>query len=268
MHKGTVSPQFMDWKERAKIQDEYQAKLFEILSELESKVGGNSVRNVLTSSLDVVMQKDSERHSEGFDRFNNENELKKWLWDHLHSDFHLYQEVPGTHKYSHKGVIVDFIAYPRQHLLDSGFINMPFGIEVKHIAQELGFIKKTSRALWQAASYNQCSFILKNKTKTRNFSLPFCLLFSNLSFGDEFNLIKEFDRNLVNEKSAWRGMVHLANHAGVGLLSITGSKHLCRNWYIKFASGTYFSGGFDNTGNRSYRMSDENLVTKQRVGNF
>ena len=62
-------------------------------------------------------------------------------------------------------------------------------------------------------------------------------------------------------------MIHVANHARVGTLSINGDKQGLTGWGIRFAGGTYFvrSAYNDET---TYRLSNSDTINKMRIGNF
>lgn len=90
--------------------------------------------------------------------FSTEAELKQWLTAHLVEDFDLFPEVPGRHVAEGVTVQIDYLAYPRPHLLAAGFLPSHFGIEVKHLNQADGFSHKAARALWQTVSYTDAEF--------------------------------------------------------------------------------------------------------------
>ena len=54
-------------------------------------------------------------------RFTSEDELKLWLEAHLADDFDLVREVVGSHLAERTRVQIDYIAYPRPHLVAAGF---------------------------------------------------------------------------------------------------------------------------------------------------
>lgn len=43
-----------------------------------------------------------------------------------------------------------------------------------------------------------------------------------------------------NDQSVWNGMLHLANHANVGILYIFGQRESPTGWDIRFAGNVYF----------------------------
>lgn len=198
-------------------------------------------------------------------RFADEPALKRWLVDHLAEDFELTPEVAGRHLAEGVRVEIDFMAFPKPHLIDAGFVPRHFGIEVKHINQEDGFSRKASRALWQTVSYTDSEF----EIGTSLVKPTFAMLFSNLSFEAERLLLRNFGSQRENDLVLWRGLLQLANHANVGTLDIRGTATDWRGWAMRFSTGgTYFSRRHSRSVLPVYRKSNGHLVDKVRVGNF
>jgi hypothetical protein len=193
----------------------------------------------------------------------SEPALKAWLVRLLSQDFDLTPEVPGKHLFEEASVTIDYIARAKPHLVEEGFTADPFGIEVKHLKADDGFSSKASRGFWQTISYTDCEFNL-NETPTR---LRFAVLFSNMSFNDEVALLRNFGSLTENDWAVWRAFCQLANHAQVATLAVKGTKDAPKGWAFKFSGGTYFTARFTQ-GGASYRLSDSNLITKTRIGNF
>ncbi len=195
-----------------------------------------------------------------FQRFLSETELKVWLETWIGADFEVFTEVPGVHLTENVGVKIDYVLRPRQHLVDAGFLPGPVGLEVKYLRQESGFSSRASRFVWQAVSYTDCQFNLPDGP-TR---LPRVLLFSNMSFEDEYNLLKGTAPNVYeNEKAKWTALLELANHANVGNLVVFGGRGNRLGWKIKFAAGTYFS-----RFRSEFSLHNAQLFNKIRIGNF
>lgn len=195
--------------------------------------------------------------------FSTEKELKEWVFKLLINDFHIYPEVTGTHITESLKVRIDYVLYPKAHLIEQGFEPAPFGIEVKYLTQAKDFSHKASRGIWQAISYNDCEFSIKDK----KFRLKFCLLFSNLSFSDERKLLELHSDHTDGKSMKWTGMLNVANHAKIGVLKIIGKKERVRGWSISFTGGTYFNCHIDKN-EISYKLSNTNTINKIRVGNF
>ena len=243
--------------------EEANEKLSNFLEQFEEEFGEEKViKSLIAQTVERKKKLYSER-KEKTDRFTSEKELQHWFTTHLQEDFHIYKEVPGVHLAENTNVRIDFILYPKEHLISEGFVEEPFGVEVKYFKQEEGFTHKTSRGIWQTISYNDCLFKIKDK----EFKTKFCLLFSNLSFSSETALIKNLGYEWENDQIEWSGMIHVANHARVGTLSINGDKQGLTGWGIRFAGGTYFvrSAYNDET---TYRLSNSDTINKMRIGNF
>ncbi|WP_412522365.1 hypothetical protein [Shewanella algae] len=250
--------------------DEYQAtrkklekSLDAIKEELIDSLGEEVAARYLTNAIVSIRKKQYLENVKSTDRFTCEDELKRWLVKYLSEDFDLFPEVCGYHQFENVNVRIDFIAFPKKHLIDKGFCAEPFGIEVKYFNQENGFTRKTSRGFWQAISYNDCWFDLNGHST----KLKFSLLFSNLAFEAEMKLVRNYGYNNENDVMEWIGMLHLANHANVGLLGVYGDKHNCLSWAIKFAGGVYFSAS-KRPDKIDFRLSNSNVINKVRIGNF
>lgn len=195
-----------------------------------------------------------------FHLFSSEVELKEWLEAWIGADFEVFKEVPGVHLTEKVGVKIDYVLKPKQHLTDAGFLPGPVGLEVKHLRQESSFSSRASRFVWQAVSYTDCEFNLPEG----QIRLPRVLLFSNMSFEDEYSLLKGVTPNIYeNEKAKWTALLELANHANVGNLVMYGGRDNRLGWKIKFAAGTYFS-RFRN----ECSLRNAQLFNKIRIGNF
>ena len=215
-------------KAHEKLQTTYseERKLSNLLEQFEEEFGEEKViKSLIAQTVERKKKLYSER-KEKTDRFTSEKELQHWFTTHLQEDFHIYKEVPGVHLAENTNVRIDFILYPKEHLISEGFVEEPFGVEVKYFKQEEGFTHKTSRGIWQTISYNDCLFKIKDK----EFKTKFCLLFSNLSFSSETALIKNLGYEWENDQIEWSGMIHVANHARVGTLSINGDKQGLTGW--------------------------------------
>ena len=195
-----------------------------------------------------------------FQRFSSEAELKAWLEAWIGTDFEVFKEVSGVHLTENVGVKIDYVLRPKQHLIDAGFLPGPVGLEVKYLRQEASFSSRASRFVWQAVSYTDCQFNFPDGPAR----LPRVLLFSNMSFDDEYSLLKGVAPNVYeNEKAKWTALLELANHANVGNLVISGGRDNRLGWKIKFAAGTYFS-RFQS----GCSLHNAQLFNKIRIGNF
>lgn len=195
-----------------------------------------------------------------FQRFSSEAELKAWLEAWIGADFDVFKEVSGVHLTENVGVKIDYVLKPKQHLIEAGFLPGPVGLEVKFLRQEDSFSSRASRFVWQAVSYTDCRFNLPEGPAR----LPRVLLFSNMSFEEEYGLLKGVSPSVYeNEKAKWTALLELANHANVGNLVMYGGRDNRMGWKIKFAAGTYFSRFRDGSS-----LHNAQLFNKIRIGNF
>jgi hypothetical protein len=199
----------------------------------------------------------------GKKRFSSEQELKAWLVKFLAHDFDLTPEVRGVHLSGGVDVTIDYIARAKPHLIAKGFTPDPFGIEVKHFRVEEDFSSKAAKGFWQTISYTDCEFNLGEAPGR----LRFGVLFSNMAFKDEASLVKNFGSTTENDLAVWRAFCQLANHAQVATLEVKGVADAAKGWALKFSGGTYFTARSVPDG-WTYRLSNNHLIEKCRVGNF
>jgi len=230
---------------------------------LVQQFGVNEAVGFLIKETVRLKKRTHDEFEQEVSRFKSEGELKKWFESQFSKDFEISREVKGRHLAEDVPVRIDYLLRARKHMLEAGFDARPFGVEVKYFCQEDGFTHKTSRALWQTISYNDCEFDLEGVLQKPKF----CLVFSNLSFKDELHLVKSFGLEYENDKVEWRGMLHLANHANVGCLNAKGTRDQCGGWEMRFVGGIYFS-CFTYHGKSTYQKSNENVINKVRIGNF
>lgn len=263
--KNPAAAQWLaDKKEMERAQAErVHALVDQCTLQLCAEIGEEQTANELGKRVVALRAKHREQLLLETPRFGSERELKQWLESHLSEDFELYSEVPGQHIATGTRVQIDYLAYPRQHLIDQGFAATHFGIEAKHLEPFDRFSHKASRALWQAVSYSDAAFELNGLTVRPKFAL----LFSNMSFEDERGLLDHLGKPFENDWALWRGLLQLANHANVGTLDIRGHANAWKGWKMAFSGGTYFYRRHYQE-KREYRLSDSNLVEKVRIGNF
>ncbi len=239
------------------------ARLAENVDSLVEQFGVTHAIRFLVRETVRLKKRAHDEFIQDVNRFSSEAELKSWFEINFSKDFHIASEVEGRHLAENVPVRIDYVLKARQHLLDVGFDRRPFGVEVKFFRQEDGFTHKTSRGVWQTISYNDCEFNLEGDRVKPKFSL----LFSNLSFEQELQLVNSFGHEFENDKFEWIGMIHLANHANVGSLNVKGTRDSFRGWGMEFAGGVYFSCGIWH-GRSTYSKSNENIINKVRIGNF
>jgi hypothetical protein len=192
--------------------------------------------------------------------FTSEPELRDWLDAWISEDFHVLREVPRRHLTEGTRVKLDYVITPRIHLLQAGFKPGPLGLEVKHLPVDGGFSPKASRFIWQAVSYTDCEFELEDE----RVRLPRVLLFSNMSFDDELEMLRGIEHSVLsNDRAKWAALLELANHANVGNVEMYGTRDRRDGWRIAFATGIYF-----RRRGSEFSLSNPNLFEKVRIGNF
>jgi hypothetical protein len=228
-----------------------------------SDVDEATAADVLAKEASAIRQGHWHARLTEADRFEGEPELKTWLEAHLSEDFVLKPEVVGRHTSKGERVQIDYVAYPKPHLIEQGFVPDYFGIEAKYLDQADGFSHKASRGIWQTVSYTDSTFFVDQEWRR----LKFALFFSNLAFEEERGLLKDFGTQHDNDRMTWHALLQLANHANVGALEILGNRHAWNGWKMAFSGGSYFR---RSTRNRraAYALSNANMINKVRIGNF
>lgn len=272
---------------REKLVQQNPAALVELESHLQQRIDSkNHTYSTIDAAIEAVVATNSKEHvadlflrriaplrrelrairAAKVSRFLSEDELKRWMVTWLDTDFFVHKEVAGRHMSSNIGVVIDYVLYPKEHLINEGFIAGYFGLEVKYICQDSGFSRKASRGIWQTISYTDSVFTLDGKETP----LSFALLFSNLSFQAEQDLLETFRGHhyAENDQAEWSAMLQLANHANVGTFRMLGERDSWRGWSIVFSVGAAYFTRADSKGVSKYTLGDRNLIEKVRVGNF
>ncbi len=193
-------------------------------------------------------------------RFGTEKDLADWLEGWIRQDFEVWKEVPGMHLAEQARVRIDYVLRPKQHLVEAGFHDGFFGMELKLLPIEHGFSPKASRAVRQAMSYIDCEFDLEAEMVR----LPRVLLFTNMSFEFERLQLRGLDPGVLsNDRAKWAALLELANHANVGTFDIYGTRESFAGWRISFAAGKYFGRHL-----KRYELANPRLFEKVRIGNF
>jgi hypothetical protein len=260
---GRVPNPTVELSRYAQEQIEESSNFGNYVNSLSSRLGDGQVSRML---IDQYIRLVSLKRNEALlspDRFKSEIELKAWFQNHMMCDFDFQEEAKGRHISEPVNVRIDFMVKAKPHLLNLGFDPAPFGVEVKYLPQEDSFLGKASAAVWQSISYNYCEFSSFGKT----FRPKYVLIFSNLSFESEMNLLQTASSGYDNDRSEWRGLCHVANHARVGFLKIRGSRFNHLGWRIDFAGASYFYKSL-NGEVMDYVKGNPNVINKLRIGNF
>lgn len=155
-----------------------------------------------------------------------ENFLKSQIEEILKNDFILRCDVKGQNLVEKTDVRIDYMLYPKQHLIESGFEPDWIGLEVKFI-KDFSFADrgKKSHLLWQAITYSQSKFnIDENNIEIRPY-------FVAVYVGD-------FEFQNDEKSKEWWALLNLAQYGGVGWLKIIKSPNL--GWVIDFNGGRYY----------------------------
>jgi hypothetical protein len=240
-----------------------QALVAQCAADVAAEIGEQKAADALAAQAIALRTKLRDALFGTTSRFTSEAELKVWLVAHLAEDFELHPEVAGRHVPEGVRVIIDYLAYPKPHLLAHGFAPAHFGIEVKYLGQADGFSHKAARGLWQTVSYTDSEFYLGGAAIRPKFAL----LFSNISFESEHQLLNRLGMELENDRALWNGLLQLANHANVGTLEIKGPREAWKGWKMAFSGGMYFYRN-NYLGKREYGVSNKRMIEKVRVGNF
>lgn len=181
--------------------------------------------------------------------FDGEEKLQQELLKTIQSDFVIYPQVEGRHLiYQTEKVRIDFLLYPKQHLIENGFDPIWFGIEVKHFGK-IGETGKMSRFIWQCVSYVQSEFKVNEEIIRPAFVL---------GYSDVEAINKGTDREYLSQ---WIGMLRLAGLAKVGSFQKIKSSAYNPNggWSIVFSSSTYFTYSKGEYNRKNYNISKINI---------
>ncbi|WP_428569002.1 MAG: hypothetical protein ACP59X_10375 [Solidesulfovibrio sp. DCME] len=167
----------------------------------------------------------------------------------LANDFIIHEQVEGVFPIDNIKVIIDFIIYPKNHLIENGFEPIYIGVEVKSPSSkdpESKFID----AVWQAHTYSLSSFGGKH--------LAFVLLYPPIEDFINLELVKENIFQSTNvEKQTFRVTVErIAQRANVGFLKIENSF-----WKI------FFSGRCSYYTSKYGKNKIKNIGSVRYVGN-
>ncbi len=183
-----------------------------------------------------------------------EKELKTKFIKLVNTDFRVFPNVVGKDLIDDEKVIIDFMLYPKEHLIKAGFDPVWFGVEVKHfgISGETG---KMAHFIWQCITYFQSMFKIDN-----TFERPAFVL----GFSDVENVNPERNDSFSqNTRSQWIGMLRVAGFPHVGMIyEVLPTKYKpLGGWKIFFSSSLYFR----RTGDEYERMNYN--IFKKNIGN-
>jgi hypothetical protein len=183
---------------------------------------------------------------------SNEGELalEKEFQKIARNDFRIIFQVEGRDLIHGKNVVIDFMLYPKPHLINFGFDPVWFGVEIKHFGVP-GETGKMSRFAWQCVTYKQSEFQIEAEMIQPAFVL---------GFSDVEHVIREADSSCLCQ---WIGMQRLVGLANVGMFyEIPPTRNNPDGgWRIRFSSSTYFS-----LSNGQYRRLKNYNIFKVNIG--
>ena len=147
----------------------------------------------------------------------HEDKIKAVIIETLNGDFILKSEQWGTHPLLHEKVRIDFLAYPRPHLVEAGFDAEWFGIEAKDIGED---VPKLNRVLCQSITYAQSRFSVGLTTIIPQFIM--------VCVG------QDPDHLQGRLPTAWPILFSSVQYLNVGFLELS-------PWKLSFGAGRYYS---------------------------
>ncbi len=145
----------------------------------------------------------------------NEEEIKDQFEHFVRPNFDIRLNVPGCFLVDSSKVVIDYLLFPKQHLIDKGFTPNWFGVEVK--SPDGKGEKKAIRVAWQAITYSQSEF---------DGVRPIFILI--------YPALHEF---FSQPREAYY-LVCMLQKANVGYFEISPEK---KTWKIKFGANVHFS---------------------------
>ena len=168
-----------------------------------------------------------------------ERELRRDAERVLGDDFNLAFEVAGRHMIEGKNVRIDMLCWPKQKLINAGFVGDMIGIEFKVIDQAKSHSGGLNRLFWQAITYSQSEFTHNGSTKRPAFVLV-CINKSDLI-----------------DLRPYQTLMCFCEHANIGELIIGESG---------YAIKSYGRTAWATLGGRAYRSNVSVILTNRKIG--
>lgn len=172
---------------------------------------------------------------------SRENELIARATEALRCDFDIALEVSGFHLIQRNRVRIDMLCWPKQHLIEAGFVGDSVGIEFKIIDQRKAHQGGLNRLLWQAITYGQSEFI-HNSTTYRPAFVLIC-----------------FNQHELVDIALYKSLLCFCEHANIGELLI------CRDGYIMRSYGRTV---WSNRNGKIYRSNVSTILTNRKIGSI
>lgn len=174
----------------------------------------------------------------------NEDSLKEILINCLSNDFIIKKEVPGYHLLELKKVRIDFLLFPKQHMIDKKFEPVWFGCEVKSPAVKKKPQTNIMNLAKQCIDYTESKFI--------DIIPSFVVMFPGMPYF--FHAQNAMTTEYKNFLYLFKSFIQRFN---VGTLDIISPGE----WSIRFGSQKYYSTKTD-------RGNVKNLGTKRKIGSI
>lgn len=147
----------------------------------------------------------------------SEDEIKSLILHTLSADFQLVPEVKGKHLIENTPVRIDFMAFPKPHLINNGFDEAWFGIEAKR--GNFSEAKQINRLMWQCITYAQSTFEIDSTIIRPMFVLA--SVDHEPQIGDP-------------KRVEWNTLVNFAPYGNVGVMELQPF------WRIRFGGTPYY----------------------------
>ena len=172
----------------------------------------------------------------------DEEKIKQQVKGLLSNDFEIKEEITGNHLVEQDVVIIDFMIFPKPHLINQGFEAFWVGIECKYIKPNSEHAnKKLNKLIWQSISYAHSVFNIDKQLIRPRFVL--------IAFNREE--INASDRTNIT----WRTLINFAQYANVGVLSTVSG-----GWGMSFGTGNHWY-------YRTNKGRGNHNVIRRQVGN-
>lgn len=168
----------------------------------------------------------------------DEDEIKSLIVRTLSTDFQLVPEVEGKHLIENLSVRIDFMAFPKPHLVNNGFAEAWFGIEAKR--GNFTEAKQINRLMWQCITYAQSIFEIDGAIIRPMFVL------ASVDYEPQYGDPKWAE---------WNTLGHFVLYGNVGVMELQPF------WRIRFGSTPYY-------GQKRGKGKVANVGTNRHIGSW
>jgi hypothetical protein len=153
-----------------------------------------------------------------------EKPIRDFLRKKLENDFIIYEKCKGYHRNNDETVFYDLVLKPEEHLIQKGFHNGYFIIEVKMFnkTDKVKYDTKFKDMLWQCIVYSYSDIIIED-----NYIKPLFVLYYLAG-----------DHTCDEHYHPWCNYLHFfVQRGGVGTIKFMNEN----DWEITFGSARYYS---------------------------